>query len=181
MRFLREALVAAMLLGCGDDSSGPVQPQVEGTESGPLQSSSGGSGDVKAKDDDDKGHKGQTRGFFTPGPGGGTFVGTAFTEISKLSLPAGEYIANASAVLGSGDPAHFVDCTFTTGGTNKGELTRGMAGGTNTFVTLPLTVGFTISTTTDLGVACRSDVAGVVFSQSSPITAIRVDRLTVLP
>jgi hypothetical protein len=185
MRFFREALVAAMLLGCGDESSGPAVPQVEGSESGALQSSSGGIGEAKAKDDDDKGHKGQTRGFFTPGPGGGTFVGTAFTEISKLSLPPGEYIANASAVLSfsGSQELHLVDCVFTIGERIKGEQARGafaasVSGG---FVTLPLTLGVTISTTSDLVVACRSDVGDVVFSQSSPITAIRVNRLTVQP
>jgi hypothetical protein len=188
MRFLREASIAAMLLGCGDDSSGPAQPQVEGMSSGSVQNSSRGSGDAKAKDDD-KGHKGQTRGFYVEGflNGASVNIGTDFTEIQKFSsLPPGSYIANASAVLASsGSPEfHFVDCIFTIGGTIKGELARGVVGGTGSggFVSLPLTIGFTISTTTDLGVACRTTAElGVVGSQGSPITAIRVDRLAIQP
>jgi hypothetical protein len=188
MRFLREALIAAMLLGCGEDNSDPAQPQVEGMGSSPLQSSSGVSGAARAADDDKghKGPKGQTRGFFVSGiPGGGAInIGTDFTEIQKFSsLPPGSYIANASAVLASNGPdLRLVDCGFTVGGTLQGELARGMVGGApNNFVSLPLTVGFTIETTTDLGVACRSDVSPAVVSQPSPITAIRVDRLTIQP
>jgi hypothetical protein len=185
MRFLRELSIAAMLLGCGDDSSGPAQPEVEGTTSSSLQNSSGGSIAAKVKDDN-KGHKDQTRGFFVTGiPGGGAInIGTDFTEIQRLSsLPPGSYIANASAVLASSGPdLRLVDCIFTAGGTFQGELARGMVGGAaNNFVSLPLTVGFTIETTTDVAVACRSDVAPAVVSQQSPMTAISVTHLTVQP
>ncbi len=165
-----------MLLGCDDASSGPVQPETEVTSSGSVQSSTGAAAVTSDPVQ-------PTRGFFFAGPPGGTFIGTGFTEITTLSLPAGKYIVNASAVLSSNDPEHrFVDCTFTIGDANTGELSRGMVGGTgfDTFVSLPLTIGFTSSTRTDLAVACRSDVPGVVFSQSSPVTAISVDRLTVI-
>ena len=131
--------------------------------------------------------RGLTRGFFVSGfPNGHTeALGTDFTEIQRLSsLPAGNYIANASAVLSSSnDPQlHLVDCIFMIGGFNQGELARGLLGGTvNNFASLPLTLGFSITTTSDLVLACRADVSAVVFSQSSPITAIRVDSLTAQP
>jgi hypothetical protein len=104
-----------------------------------------------------------------------------FTEIQVLSLPPGKYIANASAVLASNDvQLHLVDCTFTIGGVNQGALIRGMIGGDiNNFATLPLTIGFTLQGAQDLGVACRSDAPRIVVSQPSPLTAIRIGRLTV--
>lgn len=146
---------------------------------GVLIASVVGSGVAAWADDDIR----PTRGFFAREFGSTVGIGTDFTEIQVFSsLPAGKYIANASAVLASNDPERrFVDCIFTIGGAIQGELARGMVGGTgfDNFVSLPLTIGFTIRTTQDLGVACRSDVSGVVFSQGSPITAIRVDRLTV--
>jgi hypothetical protein len=104
-------------------------------------------------------------------------IGTDFTDIQTLpSLPRGSYLANASAVLASNDPAfHFVDCIFKVGGNIQGETARGIIGGTDTnFISLPLTIGFTIPTTQDLAVACRSEVSGVVASQGSPITALSV-------
>jgi hypothetical protein len=174
MRYVYGALIAAaVLLGCDNDSSGPAQPQVEAAKTGPELSSGGVSG-------------GGTRGFFVSFiPGGAAVnIGEDFTEIQKFSaLPPGSYIANASAVLASNGPdLRLVDCVFTTGGTFQGELARGVVGGgANNFVSLPLTVGFTIETTTDVGVACRADVSPAVVSQPSPMTAIRVDRLTVQP
>jgi hypothetical protein len=182
VRFLRGALIATMLLGCSEDSSGPDQPQVEGASSGPVQSSNGVSDPSNAADNS-RG-RGPARGFFASGiPGGGAVnIGTDFTEIQKLSsLPPGSYIANGSAVLASNGPdLRLVDCSFTTGGTLRGELARGMVGGAaNNFVSLPLTIGFTIGTTTDLAVVCRSDVSPAVVSQPSPITAISVNHLTV--
>jgi hypothetical protein len=173
-----------MLLGCGDDSSGPAQPQVEGTLD-PVQSGSGENGAARAADD--ARGRGPARGFFVSGiPGGGAVnIGTVFTEIQKLSsLPPGSYIANASAVLASSGPdLRFVDCSFQTGGFNRGELARGMVGGGggNNFVSLPLTIGITITTTTDLVLACRADVSPAVRSQPSPLTAISVSRLTIQP
>jgi hypothetical protein len=131
--------------------------------------------------------KGQTRGFFASGfPNGATVaLGTDFTEIQRLqSLPRGNYVANASAGLTSNYPdLLFVDCVFTIGGFIQGDVARGMVGGTgiSNFVSLPLTVGFRIKKTQDLVLACRSDVADVVFSQNSPVTAIRVDRLKIQP
>jgi hypothetical protein len=74
-----------------------------------------------------------------------------------------------------------VDCIFLTNGRIHGDLARGMIGGTgrDDFTSLPLTIGFSITAPTDLVLACSSDVPGVVFSQTSHITAVRVDRLTI--
>jgi hypothetical protein len=180
MKFLRGALMTVMLLGCDDDNGGPVQPEVQ-DPGGPVQSRSEESGGPLAAIDDIR----PTRGFFVSGfPSGATVaIRRTFTEIQKFSsLPPGKYIANASAVLASNDAElRFVDCIFTINRAIRGELARGMVGGTgrDNFVSLPLTIGFEINMTSNLGVACRSDVSGVVFSQGSPITAIRLDRLTV--
>jgi len=124
-------------------------------------------------------------GFFAF-PGGGNWVsiriGTDFTDIQRFpSLPKGMYVANASAVLASDSPAfNYVDCIFKIGGNIQGDLARGIIGGTiSSFITLPLTTGFRIDEDQDLAVACRSEGSGVVWSQPSPITAIRVNKLAV--
>jgi hypothetical protein len=44
---------------------------------------------------------------------------------------------------------------------------------------LPLTIGFSLSAPADLVLGCQSEVSGLIFSQTSHITAIRVDRLTI--
>jgi hypothetical protein len=49
MRFLHEALIAAMLLGCDDDSSAPTQPAFAGASTNPIQSTIGEIGGAKAK------------------------------------------------------------------------------------------------------------------------------------
>jgi len=121
---------------------------------------------------------GPRAGGFVPGTDFGfEYIGTDFTVIKTLpSLPPGSYLATAVANLASNDPAfHFVDCMFRVGEFFPGELSRGTIGGHDTnFISLPLTIGFTIPTTQDLAVACRSEVSGVVASQGSPITALSV-------
>ena len=180
MRFLRGALVAAVLLGCNEDD-GPVQPQLGGEVSALKQSDSAGSDAAVTATDDIR----PTRGFYVFGfPSGGTEpIGTVFTEIQRLSsLPAGKYIANASAALASNAPDRlYVDFIFTLNDGLLGELGRGMVGGTgrDDFLSVPLAAGFTLNAPGDLGLSCITSEAGVVFSQSSPITAIRLDRLTV--
>jgi hypothetical protein len=175
MRILRAALLVAMLLGCDDDGNQPTAP---------VQSASSG-GTAAAGEAALATESGGSRGFYVDGfPNGGSSIsiGTDFTEIQKYSgLPTGNYLATASAVLASsGADLHFVDCIFTINGTIRGELGRGTVGGFlgDNFLSLPLTIGFTVKSPADVGVACRTDVAGVVFTQASPITAIRVDRLT---
>lgn len=126
---------------------------------------------------------GVTRGFYVDGfPNGGSTIsiGTTFTEIQVCrGLPSGKYIATASAVLtANGTDVHYVDCIFTTHGTIRGELARGMVGGNIGDNYLSLTIGFMTDQRTDVGVSCATDVDGVVFTQGSPITAIRVDQLT---
>jgi hypothetical protein len=128
----------------------------------------------------------ETRGFFAD-PGHGSWqsvnIGTNFTVIQRFSaLPPGKYLAHASAVLASSDPLfRYVDCGFTIGRNLQSDLARGVVGGTgvDNFVSLPLTLGFTLTTAQTLAVACRADVADAVVSQPSPITIIKVDRLTV--
>jgi hypothetical protein len=128
--------------------------------------------------------RGPARGFFVSGPptGAAEPIGDDFTEIQVFeSLPRGSYIANAGAVLVSSSPEpRLVDCVFTLDGVIQGELpARGVVGAIVGFLTLPLTIGFTIETVQDLGVACRADVPDLVQSQPSTMTAIRVNRLIV--
>ena len=120
----------------------------------------------------------QCGGNWSAAPLGG---GGDFTAIQRLSLPAGKYIANASAHLVSNDAnLHVLSCIFTIDGRSVSKDVRGKIGGTvNNFITLPLTAGFTINTSKELALACRGDFPGIVVSQPSPITAIRVDRLIV--
>ena len=176
MRFIRGALIAAALLGCGDDSSDPAQPQDNNALSGSVRSA----GQASAADEHRTGPKGDTPGFFVTGGGVSVPVGTGFTEIQKLSLPPGKYIATASAVLSTNDAAaNPVSCIFMINGLIQGDASKGMVGGTGTgdFVSLPLTIGFTIEAATDLQLTCAAQ--GVVFSQTSHITAVGVDRLTI--
>ena len=125
---------------------------------------------------------GLSRGFVTADfPFESIFIGTDFTEIQHMSLPPGNYLANASAVVASNDPQfHEVDCFFTVNGGVQGTEARGLVGGTlNNFHSLPLTTGFSIAAPSVLGVACISDTSRIVVSQQSSITAITVDRLTI--
>lgn len=107
-------------------------------------------------------------------------INAEFTKIQNLSLPPGSYIANASAVLSSQDPSYvFVDCIFMLNSSIRGEPARAIMGGTyNNFTSLPLTIGFTIEEPTELAVACVTD-GTQVWSQASPITAIRVENLVI--
>ncbi|HKF95971.1 MAG TPA: hypothetical protein VKB96_15540 [Gammaproteobacteria bacterium] len=128
---------------------------------------------------------GATRGFYVQ-PGGNfnsIFIGTDFTKFQRLSLPPGNYIANASAVLASQDTNfHQVDCVFMIGGNIASEVASGTIGGNfGNFISLPLTLGFKLSNPEDLVLACRADALDVVSTQGSPITAIRVNRLTIQP
>lgn len=133
-------------------------------------------------DDDDQGG---TRGFFASPQGGGGWASVVldqqFRDIQRLSLPPGRYVANATAALASGSPDfQAVGCFFRVGEVFQGDTVQGLiGGGVNNFVTLPITAGFTLRTTQDLAVACAAERPDLVVSQPSPITAIRVDRLTV--
>lgn len=182
MRMLRGVALAAILVACGDNVDQPTAP-AQGA--GDAATGDAVTGAEPAADVAATTTPGVTRGFYVDGfPNGGSTisVGTNFTEIQVYrGLPAGKYIATASAVLtANGSDVHFVDCIFTVGGTIRGELSRGMVGGRigDNFLSVPLTFGFTTSQRTDLGVSCVTDVDGVVFTQGSPITAIRVDQLT---
>jgi len=181
MRFLRGAMIATVLLGCNEDAIGPEQ-QIDELSSAQGEKSDGASAEALADDDNIR----PTRGFYVLGFPNGMSVPigtTALTEIQKLSLPAGKYIANASAVLATNEAEpRSANCTFTINGGQVGELGMGMVGGTGRgdFLSLPLTIGFTLDAPGDLGISCITDAPeNVVFSQASPITAIRLDRLTV--
>ena len=127
-----------------------------------------------------------TDGFFAFPQGGDwspVALGTEPVEIQRITLPAGSYIVQASAALATEDTqvTHFVACGLGVAGVIQGELSRGLLGGATppTFLTLSLTAGFAIDATQDLSLVCVTDVPDVVISQPSPITAIRVDSLTV--
>lgn len=176
MRIMIAAALAAMLLACDENRSTPTQP--EGTASVAIGS---GSDQIEAATTaEDQ----PIRGFFATGLPGGVSVniGTSFTAVQSLSLPAGKYIATGSAVLASNAfERRYVDCIFLVNGLVKGDLSKGMIGGTgrDDFTSLPLTIGFSINAPTNLVLGCSSDVADVVLSQTSHITAIRVERLTI--
>jgi hypothetical protein len=110
-------------------------------------------------------------------------LGTEFTSIQNLTLPAGSYILNANAVLTSSTPsATLIDCRFALNGVSTGLLASGTIGGngaTNQLMTLPLTYGFSASATRHVALECRAEFASIVFSQPSPITAVQVDELVV--
>jgi hypothetical protein len=180
MRVFHRALLTAMLLGCDAENQDPLQPPLER-----ANSTAPGSGDASPEAAITAAGISETRGFFTAGASRVVTLGTGFSEITKLTLPPGDYIANVSAVFAaSGDLVRLVDCFFTVGGVRRGRETRGMVGGLgpNNFTTLPHTIGVTLGERTDLGVACRTDLpnSGVV-SQPSHLTAIRLDRLTARP
>jgi hypothetical protein len=178
MRVLSGVVLAAILVACGEDGdhpTAPAQPDVA-----PLAGSEA-AGELAVAT-----IPGVTPGFYVEGfPNGGSSIsiGTTFTEIQVYrGLPTGKYIATASAVLTSnGEDVYQVDCIFSVNGTIQGELARGMVGGNigDNNLSLPLTIGFTADQPVDLGVACATPVEGVVFTQASPITAIRVAQLTI--
>lgn len=106
-----------------------------------------------------------------------------FTVVQNLSLPAGSYIANATAVVSSESPSYSfnsVACIFMINGFIQGESSRATVGGdVNNMVSLPLTIGFTIDEPTDLEVACLAGNTTQVWSQPTSITAIPVDNLVI--
>ena len=173
MRFLGHATAVALLLACSDQSGTPTQPTA----------ASGAAPAAAAVVETD--HVATaTRGFYVGrGPTGAAIsLGTGFSVIQKVSLPAGSYVVTASAVLASSDPEpRLVDCIFSVGGLTTGQLSRGVVGGLpNAFLTLPNTIVFSISVRTNLSMACRADVGNRVFSQPSPLTAIQVGSVTVV-
>lgn len=176
MRYLHTVVIAALVAGCGEESA-PTQP-ASGPGSGEAVVSKGvqADGAIAATAD------GLIRGFVIKDGGVSIPIGTSFTPIQKLSLPAGKYIANASAVLAIDvDERHYIDCIFLINGGIQGDAAKGTIGG-NGFgdhTSLPLTVGFSLSAPADLVLGCQSEVSGLIFSQTSHITAIRVDRLTI--
>ncbi len=180
MRALEAALLATFLFACDNAAGEPAQPGEEGAPSATPQEIE--AADVQLATTDGTA---LVRGWFATGfPNGGSSepLGTSFTRTQKLALPAGKYIANGSAVLATNEAQlRYVDCIFLVNGLIIGDVARGMIGGTgaDNFVSLPLTVGFSINAPTNLVLGCRSDIAGVVFTQTSHITAIRVDRLTI--
>jgi hypothetical protein len=178
MRILRGAALAAFLAACGENAREPTAPTRSPVA---AESAADEVADIAASTVS----PGVTRGFYVegfPNGGHGISLGTNWTEIQVYrGLPAGKYITTASAVLvANGTDVHFVDCIFTVAGGLRGEVSRGMVGGIigDNSVSLPLTMGFTTSKPVNLGVSCATDVEGIVFTQGSPITAIRVDQLT---
>jgi len=173
MRMLNAAALAGVLLACGDDDTAPTSPA---RSNNPAPAVEAAEATTTAP--------GVTRGFYVDGfpTGGFAFIGTSFTEIQVFkNLPAGKYIATATAVLAASDPEdRLVDCMFTINGSNRGGLIRGVLTGApgDHYLSLPLTFGFSTSAPVDLGLACRSDVARNVVSQPSPLTVIKVDQLT---
>ncbi len=179
MRARGIAMLTTMLLGCGDAGSAPLQPRDEPASLERMESGTEESVTAETTNDDRP-----VRGFFATGFPAGVSepIGTGFTPIQKLRLPAGKYIANGSAVLASNEAERrFIGCIFLIKGRTQGDMAKGMIGGTgrDDFASLPLTIGFSINAPTDLVLTCTSDVAGVVVSQTSHIAAIRVDRLTI--
>ncbi len=176
MRYVHAVVIATLMAGCGEES-GPTQPP-SGPGLGKAVVSNGveADGAVAATGD------GLIRGFAIMEGGVSIPIGTSFTPIQKLSLPAGKYIANASAVLAIDvDERHYIDCIFLIKGLIQGDAAKGTLGG-NGFgdhTSLPLTVGFSLSGPADLVLGCQSEVSGLIVSQTSHITAIRVDRLTI--
>jgi hypothetical protein len=103
-----------------------------------------------------------------------------FAEVQVIrDLPPGNYIANAVAVVASSDPQfHNVQCIFTIGGSIQGiAVQSNLGGGINNFVSIPLTIGFTLNSHKRFAVACRTDVANIVVSQPSLISVVNVDRI----
>jgi hypothetical protein len=125
--------------------------------------------------------QGPTRGFFAFPSGDGwvtvNLVAAESTVIQRLTLPPGKYIANAIASLASNNLTS-VRCRLTIGTLDSDYVTGVVGGELNDFLTLALTFGFTVQAPQDLVLSCTAASAGVV-SQPSPITAIRVDRLTI--
>lgn len=177
MRFLRGTLAAALLLGCNDESSSPTQP-ASADRPADAEISAGVAEATTTS------ASAAIRGFFVGNnpTASAINIGTGFTVIQKISLPAGSYVATAMAVLASNDPeARLVDCMLAVGGVRRGQLARGMVGGlgANNFTTIPNTIVFAIKVRTNLTVVCQADLANRVVSQPSPLTAIRVDSVTV--
>ncbi len=178
MRYIHAIALVALMAACSEENA-PTQP-TSGLESGEAMLSKGGDAEASLASTAD----GPIRGFAIQAGGVSIPVGTAFTPVQSLSLPAGRYIATASAVLAIDvDERHYISCIFLINGLTQGDASKGTIGGNGfqDFTSLPLTVGFALTAPTDLVLACQSEVDGLIWSQTSHITAIRVDRLTIQP
>jgi len=125
-----------------------------------------------------------TRGFFAMPTGNfiSVVLGSDLTDIQRLNLPAGNFIVNASAVLATfGDVPRHVTCSLVVDNLARGEAATGVVGGAGVDVTtsLPITAGIRLVSRADVAVACAADEPGLVWSQPSPITAIKVDALSI--
>ena len=128
---------------------------------------------------------GATAGFFaTPGDEFISIViGNEPTEIQRLNLPPGSYVVNASAVLATySDIPLRVSCGLNVGGVRRGAPATGLLGGTGVDVmtSLPIALGVRLDAREDVGLTCAAGEPGLVWSQPSSITAIKVDRLKIV-
>jgi len=109
-------------------------------------------------------------------------TGDTPTNIMTLSLPSGSYVVNATAGFAantSGGMSFGVQCFFRAshagllGGTVQGLLVVSL----NSFLTLPVTTAFTLTSSDQVSLAC-SGFGGVVLTQLSSMVAIQVATLT---
>jgi hypothetical protein len=119
-----------------------------------------------------------------PGPSGfshawtdennGKTVGSSYTTVAQVSVPAGTYLFFAKAVVANLDP-NTADAACTIGSFNfsHAHLTpTGFAGDTQT---LAIQSAATLSAATTVTLDCKFDSSGQ--AQKSALTAIAVDQL----
>jgi hypothetical protein len=126
------------------------------------------------------GARGPSNAFYTNSSAGGfsaITLGTDFTLLYTLSLPAGSFVVYSTANLAAVNSEAVVECEMIQGNNLGSVVGRGtFSGAVNGFLALPLVGVITLSTASSVSVLCRTD--GAVDDQPSDLTAIQVDTLT---
>ena len=107
-----------------------------------------------------------------------TLLNGTFTNIVTLSLPAGNYVVNATAALTGGVSFNTAQCSIRgSSGPLSGSIQTTVGGVANSFGAIPLTTGFTLLSPDNVSLACRAS-GDTISTQPSTITAIQVGALT---
>lgn len=102
-----------------------------------------------------------------------------YVVLLTLSLPAGNYVANAVAGISSSGTAAAVQCAILKQSINFPvgvSVQSTTAPAVSTFLAIPLVVAFTLDASDHIELACRSTASA--FSQPSAMTATQVETLT---
>jgi hypothetical protein len=106
-------------------------------------------------------------------------LGSDFVNVVTLSLPAGNYVANATAALTGSVAFNTAQCRIQgSSSTLSDNVQMTIGGAAISFGAVPLVAAFTLSSSDAVSLACRA-TGDTIQTQPSTITAIQVGELTI--